>query len=143
MNKNLVKKNMSIKNSNKLNLNKLNSKDAASVLKSFIEAKKEYEIVREQETTKRLAIENNMKMYIAKLTAQREIIENSLRVEYAMRKETIEQMFSYVDRAFDEDKNEIVIAALDKIEGIVKESPLVGIAKIGMAFENDDIELEI
>lgn len=124
-------------------LKNLSSKDTANVLIKMIEAKREYETVREQEITKRYEIESDLKKYILKLSNQREIIENSLEKEYSMCRETIDKMFSYVDRALDEGKDEIVIAALDNIEGIVKESPLAGLAKITKAFENDNVDLEI
>lgn len=60
-----------------------------------------------------------------------------------MRQENIEKMFDLVEKALDSEKDEIVIAAIDGIVNIVKESPLNGIAQIASAFENDEEELII
>ena len=134
--KNLMKK-------KKTDIGKLKSKDAASVLNSLINAKKEYEITCEQETTKRMKIKADMDKYILKLQLQKEAFQLALHEEYSLRKQTIEEMFSYVERAYEDDKIEVVIGALNSIENIVKENPLQSIAKIGQAFEDDDVELEI
>ena len=127
----------------KTDIGKLKSKDAASVLNSLINAKKEYEITCEQETTKRMKIKADMDKYILKLQLQKEAFQLALHEEYSLRKQTIEEMFSYVERAYEDDKIEVVIGALNSIENIVKENPLQSIAKIGQAFEDDDVELEI
>jgi len=63
--------------------------------------------------------------------------------EYSIRKDTIEKMFNLIEKALDEGSDNIVIAALDSIEKIVKESPLKGLEQIASAFENDDEDLII
>ena len=124
-----------------IDLDKLNSEDLGNVLKKLIESKKEYEIAKEQEATKRMAIENNMVQYLKTLEAKKEFLSKAFAEEYNIRKDTINEMFNVIERALDEDKDSIVIAALDNIEKVVKESPLKGIAQIANAFENDDEEL--
>lgn len=126
-----------------LEFDKLNSNDTAGVFKHLIDAKKEYQIVKEQETTKRMQINSQMKIHIENITAKREFFKEVLKEEYGLRKETIDNLFLCIDRAFDEDKNEIVISALEAIEGIVKENPLKALAKIASSFENDDEDLII
>lgn len=122
---------------------KLESSDIAGVLKTLIQSKKEYEVTKEQETTKRMKIHNDMIQYLKNLEAKKEFVYKAFQEEYSIRRETIDRMFLMIEECLDEGKNEVVISALNNIEGIVKESPLKSIASIASAFENDDEELII
>ncbi|MBU3191296.1 hypothetical protein K9O30_06620 [Clostridium bowmanii] len=141
----LKSKDISKSNEKKIssNADKLNSKDLGNVLKVLIQSKKEYEITKEQETTKRKVIENDMIKYLKTLDAKKEFLSKAFEEEYSIRKDTIEKMFNLIEKALDEGSDNIVIAALDSIEKIVKESPLKGLAQIASAFENDDEDLII
>lgn len=132
----IIKKSKNSPSSN-YNMNNLDSGDAASIFKALIESKKEYEITREIETTKRLEIENRTKGYLEALKNHQALMEQSLTNQFNQRKETIDKMFEYVDQALNSDKDEIVVAALNNITEIVK-TPVQGIASIKQAFDSDD-----
>lgn len=125
------------------NTNDLKSADLADVLKVLIQSKKEYEITKEQEKTKRMAIENDMIKYLKTLDAKKEFLSKAFEEEYKIRKETIEHLFNIVERALDEGRDNVIHDALNSIEKVVIESPLMGIVEIASAFEKDEEELII
>ncbi len=127
----------------KTDMPKLSSKDAANVFKELINAKKEYELVREQEVTKRQEIAANLNYHLEKLSMQRDMIENYLEKDFAMRKETIDEIFSRMDRAYNDQNYEVVIKALDSVEGIVKQSPMADMFQMKKIMSDDSLELEI
>ena len=124
-------------------ISKLPPEDVGNVIVELINSKKELEITCEQETTKRIKIHNQLEISLKNIDLKREIISTALNKEYGLRQENIEKMFNLVEKALDSEKDEIVIAAIDGIVNIVKESPLNGIAQIASAFENDEEELII
>lgn len=124
-------------------ISKLPPEDVGNVIVELINSKKELEITCEQETTKRIKIHNQLEISLKNIDLKREIISTALNKEYGLRQENIEKMFDLVEKALDSEKDEIVIAAIDGIVNIVKESPLNGIAQIASAFENDEEELII
>ena len=112
--------------------------DTVNVIREMINAKKEYEITREVETSKRLEIESNLRKHIATLTLKRDQFITVLDKEYSMRKYSIDRMFDLLDKAYEDGNMDVVIQSLDSIEGIVKTSPLKEILQIGKIFESDD-----
>ncbi|MCH3964294.1 MAG: hypothetical protein LKE46_08445 [Clostridium sp.] len=120
-----------------------NSLEYIDIIKMLIKSKKEYEITKEQETTKRMAIKSDLFKYLKKLDAKKEVLLEVFEKEYNFRKNTVDKMFDVVERALDDGRDTVVCQALDSIEGIVKESPLKGIAQVSRAFENDDEDLLI
>lgn len=121
----------------KFDLNNLESKDVASIFKVLVESKKEYDITKEVETTKRYKIEQNTKSYLEALKAQQSTMEKILSEQFNQRKEAIDKMFECLDKALDTDKDEIVIAALNSITEVVK-TPVTGYQTVRQAFDSDD-----
>lgn len=115
----------------------------ADVFKNLIESKKEYEITKEQEITKRLKIESDLKVALYSINAKKEIISQILSQSYNLRKENIDKMFFVIERALDENKNDIVVSALNNIEEILKDNPLKSLLHIHNTFEDDEQELII
>lgn len=129
-----------IKNSKKdlgYDLNNMRSEDVASVFKSLIESKKEYEITKEIEQTKRYEIEQKTKSYLEAIKSHQTLMEETLSKQFNQRKEVIDKMFEYVDKALESDKDEIVVAALNNITEIVK-TPVQGFTAMKQAFGSDD-----
>lgn len=123
------------------NLNNLNSKDAADVFKAVVESKRDYEKTKEEETTKRLAIEKATEIHLAKIKSNKETIEEISKTIFSERKNVIDKSFDVLERALDEDKDSVAIAAMNGISDIVKESPLKDFDNISNALQNDDIDL--
>lgn len=126
----------------RLPIDKMNSNDIAAVFREMINAKKEYEITKETEATKRQAILADYKLKMQKLSDRRELITEVLQQEYSLRKETINKMFDEMKQAYEDGNTDIVLQAMKSVEGIVKESPLKDLIMIGRALEGDS-ELEI
>lgn len=129
------------KKSGCFNLDNLNSKDASEVLKMVVESKRDYEKTKEEETTKRLAIEKATEIHLAKIKSNKEMIENISKTIFNERKNVIDKSFDVLERALDEDKDSVAIAAMNGISDIVKESPLKDFDSISNALQNDDIDL--
>jgi hypothetical protein len=117
--------------------------EVTDLFKTLIQAKKEYEITKEVEATKRKNIESSLYKYLSNLEAKKELIYYSLAEEYSIRRENIDKMFSLIEESLENDKDNVVIAALDNIEKIICDSPLKSIAEIAKAFNDDDSELII
>lgn len=118
-------------------LNNMKSEDVASIFKSLIESKKEYEITKEIEQTKRCEIEQKTKSYLETIKTHQALMEETLSKQFNQRKEAIDKMFEYVDKALESDKDEIVVAALNNITEIVK-TPVQGFTVMKKAFDSDD-----
>lgn len=123
------------------NFDNLNSKDASDVFKAMIESKRDYEKTKEEETTKRLAIEKATEIHLAKIKSNKETVENISKAIFSERKNVIDKSFDVLERALDEDKDAVAIAAMNGISDIVKESPLKDFDSISNALQNDNIDL--
>ncbi|HBG3821692.1 TPA: hypothetical protein KQC85_003134 [Clostridioides difficile] len=123
------------------NLDNLNSKDASNVLKAVVESKLDYEKTKEEETTKRLAIEKATEIHLAKIKSNKETVENISKAIFSERKNVIDKSFDVLERALDEDKDAVAIAAMNGISDIVKESPLKDFDSISNALQNDNVDL--
>ncbi|MGL4912841.1 MAG: hypothetical protein ACRC3Y_10485 [Romboutsia sp.] len=123
------------------NFDNLNSKDASDVLKAVVESKRDYEKTKEEETTKRLAIEKATEIHLAKIKSNKETVEEISKAIFSERKNVIDKSFDVLERALDEDKDTVAIAAMNGISDIVKESPLKDFDSISNALQNDNIDL--
>jgi len=123
-------------------LSKLESADLKEAFVAFIHAKKEYEIVREQEQTKRQAIDADLKKYLTKVELTQQFLTSHLTEQYAVRRETIDKLFDRLDRELENNNDAVAIHLLTTLEGIVKENPLREIDLIGKAFASgSDLEI--
>lgn len=123
------------------NLDNLNSKDASDILKIVVESKIDYEKTKEEETTKRLAIEKATEIHLAKIKSNKETVENISKAIFNERNNVIGKSFDVLERALDEDKDAVAIAAINGISDIVKESPLKDFDSISNALQNDNVDL--
>lgn len=119
----------------------LDNLDASNVLKTLVESKHDYEKTKEEETTKRLAIEKATEIHLAKIKSNKETVENISKAIFSERKNVIDKSFDVLERALDEDKDAVAIAAMNGISDIVKESPLKDFDSISNALQNDNIDL--
>ena len=123
------------------NLDNLNSKDASDILKIVVESKIDYEKTKEEETTKRLAIEKATEIHLAKIKSNKETVENISKAIFNERNNVIGKSFDVLERALDEDKDAVAIAAINGISDIVKESPLKDFDSISNALQNANVDL--
>ena len=118
-----------------------------AMLRAFgevLQARKEYAVVVEQETTKRAAIAAALQARLEELQAFRDSFELYLEKECQMRRETIEGIFFRLDAAMAADKDEVAVQALRSLEGIVAHSPLGGaLAAMARVLEKKGAVLEI
>jgi hypothetical protein len=126
-----------------VDFNKLSSADLADVLKTIAVSYKEYGITKELEATKRDKISVDLQVKLNKIREKRDVLEIYFEKEYAVRRETVCDLLDRLDRAMDEDKNDVAIAALSKLGEIIQASPLRDLDKIGRVFDDPDGELEI
>jgi len=124
-------------------LEKLPPQDLGNVISQLIDSKRELAITQEQETTKRIQINNKLTVSLKNLELKRDVMSTMLHQEYGLREENIEKMFELVEKALDSEKNDVVIAAIDGIVSMVKHNPMSEIEKIAQAFESDEEELII
>ena len=123
---------------------KMSSKDILYAFDKLLTAKKEYENAKEHEATERERIHTHLQEALAKIQLARDIIEQSLENQFNERRSTIDGIFERIDRALSSDKDEIAIAALNSLEGIVKSSPLgSALAVMRMTLEDPNSTLEI
>lgn len=118
---------------------KSNNIDVVSVFSQFINAKKEYEQTKEQEITKRLEIEADLRKHIETVVNQREFLEKYLEKEYKIRQLTIDKFFEVLDNVLENNKDNIVIKTLESIENVVKETPLSGLMQLKKSIENNEV----
>jgi hypothetical protein len=78
-----------------------------------------------------------------KIREKRDGLESYFEKEYSVRRETVGDLLDRLDRAMDEDKNDVAIAALIKLGEIIQTSPLRDLDNIGRVFDDPDGELEI
>ncbi len=103
---------------------------AVEASKGFFEAWFDYKKVREVEETKRESIRAQRDVAIAKIKAEKEILEKYLEQSFAERRYTIEETFKRFDSALESNNLELASQAMQSIVCIVKESPLKQINKL-------------
>jgi hypothetical protein len=120
------------------------SPETLGFFKEVINARKEYAIVKDQESTKRTAIMARMKVQLEDMAIRRELFSDALEKSFGSRKEQIDRFFALIEQALAEDKDEVAIRAVAAIEGIVRTSPIADAAKIlGDHFDRDDGVIDI
>jgi hypothetical protein len=92
--------------------------------KAVLDAKKEYAVVLEQESTKRMSISADLEKSLITINNKRQILEKHLEQEFHLRKDTISEILFRLDSAIDNNQESIAKSALSAIQGIVVENPL-------------------
>ena len=103
----------------------------------------EYEIIAEQEQTKRREIEAWEKQTITKINAQRELLMAYLDRSFDERAENFRALFTVVDNAIASGNNDQLALTLNSITEIAKSSPfkdLANLASVRAALDDPDHE---
>jgi hypothetical protein len=95
------------------------------------------------EKTKRQKIKADLELNMELIKAQKQVLEEYLRKTFSEREHVINEMFLRLDRALDENRDEVAIQALASIEGIVKSSPLEALLETRKTLGTPGAVLEI
>lgn len=71
-----------------------------------------------------MAIEANLDKYLTKVNQTKDFLSGHRLEQYSFRREAMDILFSVLEKALENDKDEVVMQALSTVEGILKESPL-------------------
>jgi len=91
---------------------------------------KEYLIVKEVETTKRLAIESDKIKYLAKVKVQQEFLMTYLEKTFDERSKNFEKFFKIVDNALERNDIQQLMLSVNAITDLAKSSPFKGLESV-------------
>ena len=103
--------------------------------KIMVDAKKEYDIVKMQENTKRYAIDADLKKFFSDEEKKRNALE-LFEKEFSNRSDVLKVTLDGLKTALEKGDNDIITKSLDAIVSIIKENPLKELDKIGQAFSS-------
>ncbi len=103
----------------------------------------DYEIVREQEKTKREAIASQRDVSIETIRAQRDLMQSAINQTFGERKKILEAQIHAMDHALNSGSTEVLNKALDGMVSVIKESPFKNMAQIRKELEDDDFVLRL
>lgn len=103
----------------------------------------DYEVVREQEKTKREAIAVHRDVSIEKIRAQRDLMQSAINQTFGERKQVLEAQIHAMDHALNSGNTEVLNKALDGMVSVVKATPFKGMAEIRRELEDDDFVLRM
>jgi hypothetical protein len=101
-----------------------------STIKHMQDAKKDYEIVKEEEKSKRKAITSDEKKFLAELAAKKEIILQYLDKSFDERKNNFLELFSRLDLTLENDQVEETALLLKSITDLAVSSPFKDLANL-------------
>lgn len=110
-----------------------------SLIKDFIEADENYKRTVEIETTKREAIQAWREVQVKELSDKRDLLEKSLSQRFSERRDTIEKMFTLLDRGIDKNDDRLIKELLNVIVSVVRQSPLANVDKSMADVSNPDV----
>lgn len=93
-------------------------------LQSLYQSFNTYRSLREQEKTKRVAIEQEAKVAIEHIRAETEVIKDYFEKTYKERRQNFDQLFALLDKALDKGDEAAMQATLSGIIEITRQSPL-------------------
>jgi hypothetical protein len=126
-----------------IDLSKFDPLQVIEVFRTLVDAKKELENTKEQEATKRYAIDTDLKKFLIRHEDKKQFLKEYFHNQFSDRREAMQKTFEVLDSGLDEHNDANVSKALDALVGIVRANPLKGLDEIGKAFENDDEDLVI
>lgn len=115
-------------------------------LQQILAAYTEYQIIAQQEQTKRREIDAWEKATIAEINAKRDVLMEYLDRSFDERAANFRVLFNIVDRAIESGNNEQVAFALHSITEIAKSSPfkeLTNVAKVKNALNDPKYEWQL
>lgn len=116
---------------------------AAPVQKSItmlFEAWRDYKNTQETEITKRVAIASNREINVAKIKAQRDVVEQYLIHSFSERRQVITGMFETLDKGIANGDERIIGMAMQSIVETIKTSPLQGIQNMMQQLDDPNID---
>jgi hypothetical protein len=95
----------------------------AQCLNTLVQAWNEYQVIAEQEKTKRRDIEAWEKVTLAKIKAQRNFLIKYLEQSFDERSENFKRLFNLVDRSLSSGDNQKLALILEEITTLAQSSP--------------------
>lgn len=134
---------MALKISSVIN-NLPSTKMAESAFSQLVSAYKEYKTIHEIESTKREYIRAQRDVSLARINAQKEILETYLVNTFQERRSVIEGLFRELDKGIDSGNDKLIAYAMQGIVSTVQTSPLQGVSDFMRQLDNPEVkELEI
>lgn len=106
----------------------------------LFEAWCDYKNTQETEITKRVAIASNREVSIAKIKAQRDVVEQYLIHSFSERRQVITGMFETLDKGIANGDERIIGMAIQSIVETIKTSPLQGIQDMMQQLDSPNID---
>lgn len=106
----------------------------------LFEAWCDYKNTQETEITKRVAIASNREVSIAKIKAQRDVVEQYLIHSFSERRQVITGMFETLDKGIANGDERIIGMAMQSIVETIKTSPLQGIQDMMQQLDSPNID---
>ncbi len=106
-------------------------------------AHSEYQIIRDQEITKRLEILSDRDISIEKIRAQRDLIQSFVDATFDERKKALKAQIRVLDHALQKGDTAALKFALDSMVSTIKSSPFENIADMRAQLESKDFVLRL
>lgn len=116
------------------------AKNPIAVLEVMTSTIKEYLVIKEQETTKRIEISARKEVFLAEIQVKKEFITSYLDKTFDERASNFKKYFEVVDNALKNDKTEELIAGLNAINDLAKVSPFKDLETISKNMKNSKFE---
>lgn len=116
---------------------------ALELLNTIINAYTEVERITETEKTKRYAIEQQSKVALAKIDAQKAVLMQYIEYTFAERKNIFDKLFNVVDDAIKKGDNQQLALGLKNMTDLATSNPfkdLISVEKVGNALEDKNHE---
>ncbi len=103
-------------------------------------AYKDYQRLSLEENTKRVNIQAEKEVAIAKIQAQKDLLKSYLEHTFGERRQVIQETFKTLDKALESNNMDVVSQAMESIQNIVKETPLKQVDKLLQLANNPNVE---
>lgn len=116
---------------------------ALELLNTIINAYTKVERITETEKTKRYAIEQQSKVALAKIDAQKAVLMQYIEYTFAERKNIFDKLFNVVDDAIKKGDNQQLALGLKNMTDLATSNPfkdLISVEKVGNALEDKNHE---
>ncbi|HWK71847.1 MAG TPA: hypothetical protein VNS29_13500 [Burkholderiaceae bacterium] len=112
-------------------------------LNSLHQVYADYQKLREQERTKRAAIQAQSSVALEQIRSQRQIIERALTDTFELRKLGLQAQISAMDKALDKGDTEGLHIVLEQISTTIQSSPLKDLAQMRKQLADDTFTLKL
>jgi ribonucleotide reductase alpha subunit len=104
----------------------------AQCLNTLVQAWHEYQVIVEQEKTKRRDLESQEKVTLAAIKAKRDILIQYLEQSFDERSENFQRLFHLVDQSLSSGDNQQLAVILEKITTLAQSSPFQAFSDLSM-----------